>query len=532
MNGSTTWSSVDQASGWIIATDHQAAANTQAALDGNGTKWRAFINPGPTTIQVSSSQYPAKVVVVDMTRLRSLGAMREYLGWLNLEAPVVGLIHADHRPNMGALIGAGAHELVVANGDATALREAVARVSSLPTGAGALQKSNTRMWTIFERSPIAYWIEDFTDLDTWLDELRTQGVTNLAEWLDDHPEEIETGINKIRILDVNPAALMLSGAQSKADLLENGLSAIHTGDSHDVFREQLLAVWNGEDQLRTMGTGRAADGSRMDYTLSWVAVRDGEPGDSTVIVAMEDVTELAAARRRLQHLSELKDRFIASITHELRTPLTAVVGFANLLREIFDTATPEEMDEFLDLLGSAAEEGGAILENLLVAVDLDDAGQTGSLPSPRTSEVDLLSAATRAVGSLTPDVRAMVTIVPGSAIALANRSRVQQIVKNVVRNATTHGGTQISVSALEEGRTARIIVADNGTGIPDTEVARVFERYESFHSEPGLTQSLGLGLTVSVALARAMGGEIRYHRNDGHTEFHIDLPIAGGNAGD
>nr|MDJ0952950.1 histidine kinase dimerization/phospho-acceptor domain-containing protein [Acidimicrobiia bacterium] len=427
MNGSTTWSSLDQSSGWIIATDHQAAAKTQAALDGNGTKWRAFVNPGPTTIQVSSSHYPASVVVVDMTGLRSLGAMREYLGWLNLEAPVVGLVNADHRPNMGALVGAGAHEIVVANGDATALREAVKRASSHPNGGGALRKANTRMWQIFERSPIAYWIEDFSELDTWLDNLRTQGITNLAEWLEENPEEIETGISKIRILDVNPAALRLSGATSKAELLENGLSAIDTGDSHDVFREQLLAVWEGRDQLRTMGTGRTADGSRMDYTLSWVAVRDGEPGDSTVIVAMEDITELAAARRRMQHLSDLKDRFIASITHELRTPLTAVVGFANLLRESYDTATPVEMDEFLDLLGSAAEEGGAILENLLVAVDLDDAGQTGSLPSPKTTEVDLMSAAARAIKSLAPDVRALVTVVPGSVIARANSSRVQQI---------------------------------------------------------------------------------------------------------
>ncbi len=377
-----------------------------------------------------------------------------------------------------------------------------------------------QMETIFERSPIAYWVEDFSQLTNWLTDLRESGVTDINGYLDANPGAISHGISLIKVIDVNPAALRLIGATNKDELLANGLGAIDTGESMAAFREQVVALWNGEPSLRTLGHGTTVDGRPIDYILTWVS---SGSANEAVIVSMEDITELSDARSRLEYLGELKDRFIDSITHELRTPLTGVLGFTNLIREHLDGAD-SELDEFLDLLETAAEEGGAILDNLLLATELDINGELHMPTRPGEAAVDLLAQARVVVGTLSPDSRVKITIASEGVEALGIPVRVRQIIRNLLRNAVTHGGPDVSVTAAQEDRISRLVVTDNGAGIPESELDRAFIRYESFRIDPGLTQTLGLGLTVSRALARAMGGDLRYERTAGNTQFVLELP--------
>ena len=98
--------------------------------------------------------------------------------------------------------------------------------------------------------------------------------------------------------------------------------------------------------------------------------------------------------------------------------------------------------------------------------------------------------------------------------------------RNLVENAIEHGGRYISIEVRKHRSTAELSVSDNGIGITDGNVERVFALYESANAPVGLTRNLGLGLTAARALAEYMGGTLRYMRGGGTTVFTLHLPLA------
>lgn len=108
--------------------------------------------------------------------------------------------------------------------------------------------------------------------------------------------------------------------------------------------------------------------------------------------------------------------------------------------------------------------------------------------------------------------------------AVGDPHRVRQVIRNLVSNALKYGGPDITIHSSDAGDWAHLVVSDNGGGVPAEEVARIFQPYERAHSAAGVTGSMGLGLAVSLRLARAMNGDLSYRRVDGRTEFILLLP--------
>ena len=109
--------------------------------------------------------------------------------------------------------------------------------------------------------------------------------------------------------------------------------------------------------------------------------------------------------------------------------------------------------------------------------------------------------------------------------AVADPTRVRQIVRNLVTNALRYGGPVIWVSAGCEDDRAFIRVHDNGPGIPPDRHDQIFEPYESVHRSVGMPGSVGLGLTISRKRARLMGGDLTYRIADGSL-FELTLEPA------
>lgn len=380
--------------------------------------------------------------------------------------------------------------------------------------------------SFLERSPVAHWIEDFSALMPWLETLRSTGVSDLRSYFDDHPEQVGTGIDLIRIVDVNPAGLSLIGATDKDRVIKQGLGGTATTESRQAFIEQILAAWEGRANLRTVGSGRTVDGRLIDYVLTWVvAVGDG-PHLSTVIVSVEDITGLKAAQRQIAHLVQANERFLAAVTHELRTPLTGVLGFAELLMES-GPASSEEANEYTDFLACAASAGGAVLENLMLALDLEKDGSGFATPIQLVqTPVDLPTVAHAVVASLPPGAREQIEVEAVPLAAHADSVRVRQIMRNLLANATDHGGDTIRLHIHNSNERAHVVVTDNGPGLPPQASERAFELFSSFDQDPNLPGPLGIGLTVSRALARAMGGDLHYDRSGDSTTFTLLLPLA------
>lgn len=240
-----------------------------------------------------------------------------------------------------------------------------------------------------------------------------------------------------------------------------------------------------------------------------------------VIGVSHDVTEQARASDRLRQLVRSKDEFVATVSHELRTPLTAVVGFSHELRDHLDRLEPTEVRSFIDLIGDQATEVADLVEDLLVASRLD----LGEVAVTRDAihlwdQVDAVLVARR-IGKEVATLRH-----EREAKVFADPVRVRQVFRNLLANADRYGGPHVTVRVDRFADVYALSVIDDGAGIPEAERERIFEPYQRAHREPGRTESVGLGLTVSRQLARLMSGDLSYDYRSGHSIFTVTLPAA------
>ena len=234
------------------------------------------------------------------------------------------------------------------------------------------------------------------------------------------------------------------------------------------------------------------------------------------IAALRTQAGQQAAEARLRDSLRSKEQLIASISHEMRTPLTAVVGFAQLLQR---SDSGLSVDERAELIRSIADEGldlTNIVEDLLTAAKAE-AGTLTVVEVP----VDLRANAAQVLETLS---RYQPIELTGSTVRVSgDPARVRQILRNLISNALRYGGDQVRVVVIDDP-TPRVQVRDNGRGIALGERDRIFDAYERAHDTPGLTASMGLGLTISRSLARLMGGDLTYQYDEGESIFELCLP--------
>jgi two-component system OmpR family sensor kinase len=230
----------------------------------------------------------------------------------------------------------------------------------------------------------------------------------------------------------------------------------------------------------------------------------------------------AAFAERTSSESRLR-RFVADASHELRTPLTSIRGYAELLRKgaLVDDESRHRAAERIE---HEASRMGLLVDDLLLLARLDQ-----RRPLER-SAVDL--------GIVVRDaVEAARAVHTGSAISLdigddvvveGDAARLRQVVDNLLHNAMVHTppGTLVRASVRREGLSAVITVADEGPGMADDQVARVFDRFYR-GSEARTGEGTGLGLSIVAALAAAHGGQTSVHSVPGEgSVFTVELPAA------
>jgi PAS domain S-box-containing protein len=245
---------------------------------------------------------------------------------------------------------------------------------------------------------------------------------------------------------------------------------------------------------------------------------EGQPG--LLVTHVLDITEQVLAEQRLHDLMEAKDQLIASVSHEIRTPLTAVVGYAQLLNGDVSHLTDPERKEMVATIANEGADLADIVEDLLVEARAD----SGVLMVANVS-VDLQAQTRQVMEALDRETTGdRIGLVGSTVRAMADPARVRQIIRNLISNAIRYGGEEIRV-AFHGGPTyVSLTVSDNGPGVPLEEREEIFEPYHRAHTRPGLTASIGLGLSVSRKLARLMDGELVYTYNDGWSVFRLELP--------
>jgi signal transduction histidine kinase len=234
-----------------------------------------------------------------------------------------------------------------------------------------------------------------------------------------------------------------------------------------------------------------------DLWLSFVAVRSPQG----VIYAFRDVTSK-------QLLDEERSDFVATISHELRTPMSAVYGAAlTLLREDVEFSD-ERRRALLNMIAEQATRLTRITEEILLTSKLDRGEVT--VEHEPVDVADVVHATVEAVRGHVDEPPAIETdVAPDVGAASGDRSRIQQVLVNLIDNAVKYGEAPIVVAASRPNGRVRITVSDHGPGIAPADQPRVFEKF--FRADPQLVRApggTGLGLYISRELATRMGGRL------------------------
>jgi len=235
------------------------------------------------------------------------------------------------------------------------------------------------------------------------------------------------------------------------------------------------------------------------------------------------VTAFNATLGRLEQLFNSQQRFLADVSHELRTPLTVIKGNVSLMRHV------KQVDE--DSLDSIEDEADR-LTRLVGDLLLEAQAESGKLPlhfAPVELDTLLLEVFKEMHVLARERVQLKLTEIDQIMIN-GDRDRLKQVLINLISNAikyTPQGGF-VYLSLGKSKDNARLIVRDNGQGIPSEDLPHIFERF--YRAEKSRTRSkvggFGLGLSIAYWIVNHHGGQIEVDSAEGKgTTFCIYLPL-------
>jgi signal transduction histidine kinase/CheY-like chemotaxis protein len=224
------------------------------------------------------------------------------------------------------------------------------------------------------------------------------------------------------------------------------------------------------------------------------------------------ITALDEARVRAEAANHAKSDFLASVSHELRTPLNAILGFAQILRltRHRDPLTHRQAEALHQI-----ERSGRLLLQLIEDVlDLAkiEAGQI-SLSLEPVDAAGLVEevAQTFSAAAAEADVSITMMLPPEPVLAVADRTRLQQVLNNLLSNAIKYNklGGRVELSVREDADGVEIAVADTGLGIPAAQLQNLFQPFHRLGREQSDIVGTGIGLALCRRLLDSIGGEIR-----------------------
>jgi signal transduction histidine kinase len=235
------------------------------------------------------------------------------------------------------------------------------------------------------------------------------------------------------------------------------------------------------------------------------------------------VAAFNATLGRLEQLFNSQQRFLADVSHELRTPLTVIKGNVSLMRHV-----KQVDEESLDSIEDEADRLTRLVGDLL----LEAQAESGKLPLHFAPvELDTLLLEVFKEMRILARERVQLKLTEIDQIMInGDRDRLKQVLINLISNAikyTPQGGF-VYLSLGKSKDNARLIVRDNGQGIPTEDLPHIFERF--YRAEKSRTRSkvggFGLGLSIAYWIVNHHGGQIEVDSAEGKgTTFCIYLPL-------
>lgn len=312
-------------------------------------------------------------------------------------------------------------------------------------------------------------------------------------------------------------------------------SAVHFADPDDwknfgLEAYPVLAAGRPYSSERLM---KRRDGTTFWCQLSGNALDPADPAKGSIWTNIdiserkraEEETRVALERER--ELNDMKTRFVSMTSHEFRTPLATILSSVELIEQYSDRLPAAERAEILGSVKIAVKRMTSMLEHVLFIGKAD----SGNLPFA-PAQLDLRDLCQRIVDEMRASLQTPHVLHFGATgtfeDCLIDERLLRHIVTNLLSNAVKYSpkGGEVRFTLARSGRDAVITVSDEGIGIPEADLPRLFE---SFHRGSNVTniQGTGLGLAIVKKSVDQHGGRITVESRQGKgTRFMVTLPVA------
>jgi signal transduction histidine kinase len=259
---------------------------------------------------------------------------------------------------------------------------------------------------------------------------------------------------------------------------------------------------------RSLGTLRVRPLRELDE-LDLVTLTGAAEKLSSAVANAEAYAHQRAMITRMRGLDDLKTVFVATASHELRTPVAAVIGYANMLVDNWDDLDSETGLLYAQRVDTNARRLADLVEHLL---DFSRLEQGGAYRGEQV-RIDLGEEVAELIGGLRDliqDHDLRLSVEPGQHVS-GSRLAVERVLTNLVGNAAKYSpaGSSISIRVEGDEDTVRLIVDDEGPGVPEQEREQVFSRFfRGGGDEVVRTRGAGLGLSIVTEFASSMGGQV------------------------
>ncbi len=348
---------------------------------------------------------------------------------------------------------------------------------------------------------------------------------------------IEHSANGVMILDpgrrvqvINQAMAAMTGIapEDAIGLPCHKILALQNIEGLDLCQEDAIASLKDAETLRCEGDLVRPGGGHITLAVTYTPIFDENDNLVYIIVNVMDIT-------RFREEEETKSTFVSIISHELKTPVAIIKGYAQTLARPDAKWDQETAIQGLQIIEEEADRLESLIDTLLDVSRI----QAGGLKLDIT-DVDLRKLLER----LVQDYETQTTLhqieldLPEDLpIISGDEERLRQVFTNLLNNALKYSpeggliriGAWVDKDPREGAQAGRVVlyVADQGVGIPDSELPFIFERFYRVDSSlRRSTAGAGLGLFLVRAIVEAHNGEIWVHSELGKgTTFFVALPI-------
>ena len=311
----------------------------------------------------------------------------------------------------------------------------------------------------------------------------------------------------------------LQGVQSLFPLDE----ALHELNAESYYGTTL---WDSKGKpiglIAIIGHRPMTDSNRAETLLKLIA-----PHAAAELERRQAEQELKTSKLQLHELNATKDKFFSIIAHDLKSPFNTIVGFSDLLLEQIRSNEYEEIEKYAEIILQSSYRAMDLLSNLLEW----SRAQTGRLQfNPLQTNLYLLIRDAVDLLNETAQQKSITIQIKASKVLLgfADVGMIKSVLRNLLSNAIkfTYNGGVIEIVAEEKQNEIVVFVRDNGIGIRENEISKLFKIDETY-SSPGTNseKGTGLGLILSKGFIEKHAGKIWVESDHGKgSTFYFSIP--------